>query len=92
MSSELKNVVTATDIKAGYDASAKRLLGNKNILAHILIKTVKEFKGMRPGEVADLIEGTPYIGKIPIEPGLTNAVSETLRTEKMPMKKKKVCQ
>ena len=54
MGSELKNMVTATDIKAGYDASAKRLLGNKNILAHILIKTVKEFKGMRPGEVADL--------------------------------------
>ena len=77
MSSELKNMVTATDIKAGYDASAKRLLGNKSILAHILIKTVKEFKGMRPGEVADLIEGTPYIGKIPIEPGLTNAVSES---------------
>lgn len=35
---EAKNAVIATDKKAQYDASAKRLLGQKIILAHILEK------------------------------------------------------
>ena len=63
----------ATDIDAQYDNSAKRLIANKIILARILIKTVKEFKGMDPLEVAALIEGIPYISAVPVEPGLTNA-------------------
>lgn len=40
MDTEAKNAVIATDKKAQYDASAKRLLGQKIILAHILVKTV----------------------------------------------------
>ena len=40
MNTELKNAVKATDSKAQYDTSAKRLLGQKSILAHILVKTV----------------------------------------------------
>ena len=46
MNTELKNAVKATDKDAQYDTSAKRLLGQKSILAHILVKTVDEFKGM----------------------------------------------
>lgn len=76
MNTELKNAVKATDAKAQYDASAKRLLGQKSILAHILVKTVDEFKSMKPEDVADCIEGTPRISAIPVEPGLTNSVSE----------------
>lgn len=72
MNTELKNAVKATDSKAQYDTSAKRLLGQKSILAHILVKTVDEFKGMNPKNVIDCIEGTPYISTIPVEPGLTN--------------------
>ena len=34
--------------KVQYDARVKRLLAQKTILAHILIKTVDEFRGMRP--------------------------------------------
>lgn len=45
-------------------------------MAHILVKTVDEFKGMDPKKVVDSIEGTPHIGTVPVEPGLTNAVSE----------------
>lgn len=44
---EMKNTIYATDKTAQYDASAKRLLGQKMILAHILVHTVKEFQGMR---------------------------------------------
>ena len=76
MNTELKNAVKATDSKAQYDTSAKRLLGQKSILAHILVKTVDEFKGMNPKDVVDCIEGTPHISTVPVEPGLTNAVSE----------------
>lgn len=76
MNAELKNTIKATDSKAEYDTSAKRLLGQKSILAHILVKTVDEFKGMDPKKVVDSIEGTPHIGTVPVEPGLTNAVSE----------------
>lgn len=76
MNTELKNAVTATDKDAQYDASAKRLLGQKNILAHILVKTVHEFQGMNPKDVVPYIEGTPYVSRIPVEPGLTNIASE----------------
>ena len=73
MNTELKNAVDVTDKEAQYDACAKRLLGQKIILAHILVKTVDEFKGMKPEEVVPYIEGEPQIGIVPVEPGMTNA-------------------
>ena len=74
MNTELKNTVLSTDLKAQYDEYAKKLLGHKIILAYILVKSVEEFQGMAPEEVATLIEGDPIIGKVPVEPGLTNKV------------------
>lgn len=74
MNTELKSAVMATDRDAQYDNSAKRLIAHKIILARILVKTVEEFKGMDPLEVAALIEGLPYISAVPVEPGLTNEV------------------
>ena len=82
LSTDLKNGVQGADANAQYDASAKRLLGNKNILAHILVKSVDEFKGMKPKEVAELIEGTPYISNVLLEPGLTN-VAEVKHGERL---------
>ena len=67
-----KDMIKATDINAQYDASAKRLLGNKSILAHILVKAVSEFRGMKWEEAVKFIEGEPYISLVPVEPGLTN--------------------
>lgn len=72
MDTEIKNAVNAADKDAQYDERAKRLLGNKIILAHILVKTVDEFKGMNPKDVVPYIEGEPFIGVVPVEPGLTN--------------------
>ena len=72
MDTEIKNAVSATDQDAQYDDKAKRLLGNKIILAHILVKTVDEFKGMNPKDVVSYIEGGPFISVVPVEPGLTN--------------------
>ena len=72
MDNEIVYSSKATDQKAQYDACAKRLLGQKIILAHILMRVVDEFKGMDAEAVASLIEGEPYISQVPVEPGLTN--------------------
>lgn len=76
MDAEIKNAVNAADDDAQYDQKAKRLLGNKIILAHILVKTIDEFKGMNPKDVVSHIEGEPFISVVPVEPGLTNAAKE----------------
>lgn len=76
MDTEIKNAVNAADQDAQYDDRAKRLLGNKIILAHILVKTVDEFHGMNPKDVVPYIEGDPLISMVPVEPGLTNATEE----------------
>ena len=73
---EIKNAVSAADTEAQYDDKAKRLLSNKIILAHILIKTVDEFRGMNPKDVVPYIEGEPFVSVVPVEPGLTNAEKE----------------
>lgn len=72
MNNEITNAVQAADLKAQYDACAKRLLGHKIILAHILVRTVEEFQGMNPEEVVPYIEGEPHISTASAEPGLTN--------------------
>ncbi|MBD5088851.1 MAG: hypothetical protein HDT30_08610 [Clostridiales bacterium] len=76
MGTEIKNAVEATDIDACYDEKAKRLLSNKIILAHILVKTVDEFQGMNPKDVQSYIEGEPFVSEVPVEPGLTNIAKE----------------
>ena len=76
MDTEIKNAVSAADEDAQYDQKAKRLLGNKIILAHILVKTIDEFKGMNPKDVVSFIEGEPFISVVPVEPGLTNIERE----------------
>ena len=72
LNTEIKNAVNIAGDKAQYDENAKRLLGNKSILAHILTSTVEEFRGMNPADVEGYIEGEPCISSVPIEPGLTN--------------------
>lgn len=76
MDTEMKNMVRASDKDAQYDEKAKRLLGHKYILAYILVNTVDEFKGMAPKEAVQYIEGEPFIGVVPVEPGLTNALKD----------------
>ena len=59
MNTEIANAVNAAGDKAQYDTRVKRLLAQKSILAHILVKTVDEFKGMKPEDVVKYIEGEP---------------------------------
>ena len=72
MNTEIANAVNAAGDKAQYDTRVKRLLAQKIILAHILVKKVDEFKGMKPEDVVKYIEGEPSISVVPVEPGLAN--------------------
>ena len=72
MNKEIANAVNAAGDKAQYDTRVKRLLAQKSILAHILVKTVDEFKGMKSEDVVKYIEGEPSISVVPVEPGLAN--------------------
>ncbi len=72
MNTEIANAVKAAGDKAQYDIRVKRVLAQKSILAHILVRTVDEFKGMNPEDVVTYIEGEPKVGIVPVEPGLTN--------------------
>lgn len=76
VNTEIKNAIEAADIKAQYDDRAKRLLSNKNILAYLLVKTIDEFRDMDPKDVVPYIEGDPYVGVVPVDPGLTNIETE----------------
>ena len=68
-----KKETYASDREAQYDERAKRVAGSKIVIASILSKTVDAFRGMKPREIVPYIEGEPYIGSVPVEPGQTNA-------------------
>lgn len=79
MNTEITNAINASNInaskdKAQYDTHAKRLLSQKIILAHILVKVIDEFKDMKPEQVMAYIGGDPIIGTIPVDPGLTKII------------------
>lgn len=76
MDKDIKKSISATDKDAQYDEKAKNLLGHKIILAHILVKTIGEFKGMNPKDVVQYIEGEPYISRVPVDAGSTNVEKE----------------
>ena len=53
MNTEITNAVSAAGDKVQYDTRVKRILAQKNILAHILVKTVDEFKEMSNAIIAN---------------------------------------
>ena len=72
MDERLKGDVTLAGAKAEYDEYVKQILAHKIILAHILVGTVPEYKGMKPEQVVPLIENEPGISEISVLPGETN--------------------
>ena len=60
---------------AKYDQHAKYLLSSRKLLAEIVKKVVPEFQDASIDDIANkYIEGTPLVGSVPVNPGLTNAV------------------
>lgn len=68
----LSRKLSIADLKAAYDENAKWIFSEKVILAHLLLYTVPEYKGMAPDEVLLLIDGEPQISKVAVNPGETN--------------------
>ncbi|MCD7835129.1 MAG: hypothetical protein LUG83_00405, partial [Lachnospiraceae bacterium] len=76
----ISNVIDAAESsKIQYDRNAKNILADKQILARILKYTLDEFRGMEIEKIISCIEGTPYVGEIPVEPGLTNSLTERIQ-------------
>ena len=66
-----------------YDQSAKNILSDKSILAHILKSTVSEFKDASIEDIANVyIEGTPEVSQIPVNQDKTNAVTKKIQGDR----------
>lgn len=64
---------------AQYDASARRLLSKKRILAHILKLAVDEFKEVSVKDIAEIyIEGEPDVNQTPVDKDETNLAHEEI--------------
>lgn len=72
LATNIGNTVHAAGEKAQYDQKAKQILRDKNILAHILVKSIDDFRGMNPKDVIPFIEGDPYVSVVPVDESLTN--------------------
>ena len=66
--SYLSSALYAAGDRAAYDAGAKRLLADKQVLAWILKYCVKEFKDYSIDVIKDCIEGTPEVSRIYLLP------------------------
>ena len=55
-----------------YDAYAKYILSQKEVLARILKFTIAEFQDVEAEVIMELIEGEPLVSKVSTEPGETN--------------------
>ncbi|SFB13771.1 hypothetical protein SAMN05216249_11079 [Acetitomaculum ruminis DSM 5522] len=74
--------LSLADLKAQYDANVKRLLSDKEILAFILINTIKEFKDYSIKEAKKAIEGDVKTDLISVRPSKENLKNAFLKDEK----------
>lgn len=66
--------IRTTDDSARYDATCKRVLSEKIILAWIMKSCLQEYQDCDVREIAEkYIEGQPQVGEVPVAPGETNA-------------------
>lgn len=70
--SRVARKIDVTDLRAAYDENVKWLLSEKIFLAHIMVYAVKEYLGMNPWDVRELMEGEPQVGTVAVNPGETN--------------------
>ncbi len=63
---DLAQALNVTDESAAHDATAKKLVANKAILAYILKYTMDEFEDMPLKEIPKYIEGKPKISQIAV--------------------------
>ena len=69
------------DYAANLDEHAKELLADKTILAEIIQRLIPEFRGIATEEIQTYINGTPYVSRIHLDPGVTNpSFEEAIRS------------
>ena len=81
---EYTHIANAVDLakdKTEYDIPLKQILANKDVLAWIASRSVKELKGYPIDVIKDCIEGEPEISSIPVAPGQTNEAITGQNTE-----------
>ncbi len=69
MNNELSKELSYAKEKVQYDTQCKRVLSQRQVLAWILKRTVKEFTDLSIGQIIPHIEGTPEISSISVYPG-----------------------
>ena len=77
----ISDAVELAKDKAEYDTPLKHILANKEMLAWISSRSVKELKGYPIDIIKDCIEGEPEISRVPVPPGYTNEVITGQSTE-----------
>jgi len=77
----IANVIDGNAEKSQYDAEAKKVLADKNILAWVLKYSVKEFSEYPVEVIQECIEGEPEIGVHRVLPGHVPAAIKGMNTE-----------
>lgn len=77
----ISDAVELAKDKAEYDNPLKHILANKDVLAWIASRSVKELKGYPIDVIKNCIEGEPKISTIPVAPGHTNEAITGHNTE-----------
>lgn len=79
--SALSKTIDTADQEAQYDASVKRLLSQKIVLAWILKECVPEFKSFSIPQVVGCIEGDPQVAIVAVDADELDYVEETADTQ-----------
>ena len=77
----IANAIDLAKDKTEYDIPLKQILANKDVLAWIASRSVKELKGYSIDVIKDCIEGKPKISSVPVAPGHTNEAITGQNTE-----------
>ncbi len=70
---EAAQALNVTEGSAAHDATAKKLVANKAILAYVLKSSLKEFADVPVHRIPDYIEGAPQVSKTAVTPDYADA-------------------
>ncbi len=81
----LAREISLAEEKAALDATCKRLLANKSVLAWILKDCVEEYRGCEVSEIENYIENEPQIAEVAVNPDETNTSIRGISNEDVTM-------
>lgn len=86
LKTHLSNQLEAAGMKAHYDTNAKKILGDKDILARIIKAVADEFSDVSIEDIKACLEAEPSISSVPVFPSrrVTSAVTGIATEDKVP--------